>query len=345
MANPAQQYLSIKTKRRFKYTSPYPHIVTSPYPHISPSPHKSIAMRFFQSVLLTFAAIGIYAVFTNGSIYLNPAGERLNDESPIAIAKQLPIPASITLFGETVPLNDPDVRERLDYELNLIVYSKQYQTIDIMKSMHRFFPYMDQVLQQNGVPTDFKYLAVAESSLESTATSPKGAKGVWQFMEATAKEFNLEMNDEVDERSHTEKATEAASKYLKNAFRKFNNWTLAAASYNCGMTGLQNQIDAQQEWNYYNLFLNPETARYIYRIIAYKQVLENPGLYGYKFSMPDRYNNYNLRETMVTSAGDLPTFARTNGTNYKMLRTLNPWLRKNSLIGNGSKAYIIKLPN
>lgn len=299
-------------------------------------------MRFITCL---FAAVGVYALFSSGSIYLNPAGQRLADDSPLLVAKQLPLPQGISLFGEYIPLTDPDVRERLDYELNLIVYSKQYQTIDIMKSMHRYFPYMEQVLMQNGVPTDFKYLAVAESSLESTATSPKGAKGLWQFMEATAREYALEMNDEVDERSHTEKSTEAACKYLKSAFRKFSSWTLAAASYNCGMTGLQNQIDAQQEWNYYNLFLNPETARYIYRIIAYKQVLENPQLYGYQLSMPDRYANYQLREMMVTSAGDLPTFARTNGTNYKMLRTLNPWLRKNTLNGSGGKAYIIKLPS
>lgn len=287
--------------------------------------------------------IFLLALGTKQDIWVVSNGRGLNARDTVVVARQLPVPANLSFCGERVPLDDPDVRERLDYEINLIVY-KQVQTVDILKSTHRFFPAMDQVLSGQGIPTDFKYLAIAESALEPTATSPKGAKGVWQFMEATAREYNLEISEEVDERSHIEKSTEAACKYLRSAFNKFSNWTLAAASYNCGMAGLQTQVTQQGEWNYYNLYLNPETARYIYRILAYKAILENPKQYGYYFDTDDYHLPYITRELLIASAGDLPTFARSNGTTYKMLKTLNPWLRKNTLLGKAGKAYSIKLP-
>ena len=204
------------------------------------------------------------------------------------------LPASLNFAGEQVPMNDQEVRERIDKELMITTYWHS-NTLRLMKMSNRFFPIIEPILAQNGIPDDFKYLAVAESGLEPV-TSPAGAKGYWQFLKGTAKEYGMEVNSEVDERYHIEKATRAACKYIKSAQEKFGSYTMAAASFNMGRTGLNNQISRQKQSNYYNLLLNNETSRYVPRILVYKEIFSNPGKYGFQLNGAEMYPQHSYRE-------------------------------------------------
>jgi hypothetical protein len=213
-----------------------------------------------------------------------------------------------------------------------------------IKRANRWFPIIEPILKENNIPDDFKYLAVIESGLLNV-TSPSGAKGFWQFMPTTAADYKLEVNEFVDERLHLVKSTQAACEYLQSAYNIYGNWTLAAASYNMGKTGLLTALQTQKVNNYYDLLLNPETARYVYRIIAVKYIISNPKEYG--FSIPD-VNLYPTYETKIVEVSEsiesLVDFAITNKTNYKTIKLLNPWLINQSLIIKGNKTYQILLP-
>jgi hypothetical protein len=239
--------------------------------------------------------------------------------------------------GEPVPMSDPEVFERLDRELSSNVYW-QGNTLQILKLTEKYFPIIEPILKENGIPDDFKYLAVAESGLRHV-TSPSGAASTWQIMKATGQGYGLVINEEVDERYHLEKSTRAACKYLNEAYLKYGNWTLAAASYNMGMAGLQGKINEQLEDNYYNLWLNQETSRYVFRLIAYKEILKNPKAYGYIYSFGiDAYPPLNSEPKFIQlPIYDLALWAKDNGTNYKTIRHLNPWIR-------GNKITTIKAP-
>lgn len=255
----------------------------------------------------------------------------------------VPIPDHMSFAGENVPLELIDVRESLDHELIINTYY-QSSTLLMIKRAHKFFPLIESILKEEGLHDDFKYLAVAESGLKDVV-SPAGAAGFWQFMKSSGKEYGLEINNEVDERYHLEKATRAACKYLKNSYSTYNSWSLAAASYNMGVGGLNSQISKQKEKTYFDLYLNSETARYVYRILALKLILENPENFGFHFREKDLYNAIECREIKVDSTiTDLVDFAQQNGTNYKMLKNLNPWLRSNSLYNKSATSYTILVP-
>ena len=252
-------------------------------------------------------------------------------------------PTSIDFAGENTPLNISDVRERFDREL-LINANLDATTLLIIKRANRAFSVIEPILKQNNVPDDFKYLAVIESGLIN-AVSPSGAKGVWQFMPETAKEKGMEVNDIVDERYHLEKATQAACVYLIKAKEKFGTWTMAAASYNGGMSGVSKQIDIQKVTNYYDLLLNDETSRYVFRILALKEIMQNPEKFGFLVEKKDLYSALPTKKMEVdTTISDLASFALQQGVNYKILKIHNPWLRDKKLDNPIRKKYIIEIP-
>jgi len=254
----------------------------------------------------------------------------------------IPIPDSLQLVDEPVPVKQKDVRERIDRELLVNTYW-QSNGLLLLKRKNKYFPVIESILKREGVPDDFKYLAVAESGLQNI-TSPAGAKGFWQIMKKTGIELGLEINDEVDERYNLEKATVAACRYLKKAKQQYGSWTLAAASYNAGMNKITKELERQKADNYYDLLLNSETSRYVPRIIALKHILEHPKDFGFVFSKDDLYTPYESYEIKVDSGiDDLALFAKEHKMTYKELKLLNPWLRSNKLTNKKAKTYSIKI--
>lgn len=253
-------------------------------------------------------------------------------------------PPMVDFAGEKAPLNIYDVRERFDREL-LVNANLHSSTILIIKRANRAFPIIEPILAKNGIPDDFKYLAVIESSLVSTAVSSSGAKGIWQFMPETAKEKGMEVNDIVDERYHLEIATEAACKYLLAAKEKFGSWTLAAASYNGGTNGVSKKIEEQKVTDYYDLLLTDETSRYVFRILALKEIMKNPTKYGFEINATDLYELLPTKKIEVDSTiTDLAVFAKNQGINYKILKLHNPWMRDKKLTNPSKKKYVIEIP-
>lgn len=254
----------------------------------------------------------------------------------------LHLPENFSFAGEEFNFKDAEVAERFDREMMVNTYW-QSQTLITLKKIHRWFPVIEPLLKQNNLPDDFKFLAVAESNL-SNVVSPSGAAGFWQFMPAAAREFNLTINAEVDERYHLEKATVAACNYLKQSKETFGSWMLAAASYNMGVDGLQKAMTTQKVKNYDELLLNEETARYLFRIAAIKYIFENQQKMGYYLQPYDLYEPYTFETiTVDSSITDLAQFAINRGINYKTLKLLNPWLRNNTLTNMDKKSYQLKI--
>jgi len=253
-------------------------------------------------------------------------------------------PPSLDFCGEEAPLNDQDIRERLDRELLSNTYF-QSNTLLLIKRANKWFPIIEPILKSNGVPSDFKYLALVESNL-TNVVSPAGATGFWQLMKPTAKSFNLEVNDEVDERYNVVLSTEAACQYLLQAHAQFNSWTLAAAGYNRGIDGIKRQLKKQQSNNFYDLYLNTETSRYVFRLLAIKEIVSKPENYGFHFRKKDLYPVIPTHTISVDSSiANLAQFALSQNVNYKILKIFNPWLRKNVLTNKSKKTYIITLPD
>jgi len=265
-----------------------------------------------------------------------------NDPEKVT-AKGRHFPTEIDFAGEKAPLQLSDVRERLDREL-LVNANLDASTLLIIKRANRAFPIIEPILKRNGIPDDFKYLAVIESGLVNVV-SPAGARGVWQFMPDTGKERGLEINDVVDERYHLAKSTEAACKYLKSAYAKFGSWTLAAASYNGGFGGVNKQITFQGVNSYYDLLLTDETARYVFRILALKEIMQHPTLYNFTVQPAELYPLIPVKNVPVTaSIPDLAVFAKEQGINYKILKIHNPWMRDRKLDVAVGKSYIVEIP-
>ena len=244
--------------------------------------------------------------------------------------------------GEVMPDNF-DNRERLDRELTVNAYW-QSSTLLNLKAAGRYFPVIERILAEEGVPDDFKYLAVAESNLRNVVSSAN-AKGFWQFRKLAAKEMGLEVNDEVDERYHVEKATRAACKYLKKLHRRFGSWTSASASYNMGPTNFTRILSKQGESNFYDLNIGEETNRYIFRLMAIKEILSRPDQYGFYLDQSQKYpplDNYYEVE-VNKSVSNWGEFAREHGTTYRILKVYNPWLREEKLTVINNK-YLIKVP-
>ncbi|MGB1040508.1 MAG: lytic transglycosylase domain-containing protein [Flavobacteriales bacterium] len=255
----------------------------------------------------------------------------------------IPIPKDLNFAGENVPLDNLFVRENLDREILVNTYWHS-NTFLYQKRAKRWFPQIEKLLAENGVPDDLKYLALVESGLDNVR-SPAGAAGFWQFMPATARGRGLEVNQYVDERYNLEKSTKAACEYLKGAYKQFGSWSLAAASYNMGKGGVNNQLTKQKVESYYDLDLNNETSRYVYRILAAKLILSNSDNFGFKLRNQDYYSPYRTYSVSVDSSiSDLAQYALDQGTNYATLRHLNPWLRGYSLPNSGNKTYILKFP-
>lgn len=255
----------------------------------------------------------------------------------------LPVPEDLDFAGEAVPLEDPDIYERMDRELLVNTYW-QSNGLLLIKRANKYFPIIEPILAEHGVPDDFKYLALIESGL-TQAVSPAGARGFWQFMESTAKEYGLEVNSNVDERYHVEKSTHAAAEYLKKSKERLGSWTLAAAAYNAGNYGITRQQERQEVQNYYDLLLGEETGRYIFRILALKEIMKDPRRYGFNYREKDLYSDVPSYKVRVdTAVADFPRFAREFGINYKILKIHNPWLREAHLNNRSRKEYFIEIP-
>lgn len=256
------------------------------------------------------------------------------------------IPSELSFAGEPVPLHDPYIRERLEREL-IINMNKHASTILILKESGRWKSYLQAMLDSAAVPKEFFYLAVIESELDPMSRSSAGATGFWHFTVSTAKDYSLEISDYVDERRNVEKSTLAAAEFLKRAYRKFGSWTLAAAAFNRGSKGIENALKGQGNMNYYQLYLNEETARYVFRILAFKLIIEAPEKYGYRLSPSDYYQPVEYKTILIDkSIQDLPQFAKSIGVSYQTLKEHNPWIQNTDykLILTEGKKYKIRIP-
>jgi membrane-bound lytic murein transglycosylase D len=257
--------------------------------------------------------------------------------------KSFKLPDNVTFAGEKMPLDNFDTRESLEREILTSAY-RHSSTILIIKRANRYLPIIEKILKNYNIPDDFKYLAAAESEY-SNMVSPAGATGFWQIMPETGREEGMEINTVVDERYNVEKSTQFACEYFLKSYEKYGNWTLAAASYNGGRAAIDDQIEIQHQNNYYDLLLSEETARYIFRVVAYKLVITDPESFEFNIGKDDLYPEMKYFEVKVDSAiTNFSSFAEKFGTNYKMLKLLNPWLRKPYLTPKPNKEYLIKIP-
>jgi membrane-bound lytic murein transglycosylase D len=305
---------------------------------------KSKAYSFFAVVffILGAAFISTNLFFANAPTTKTNADFDKNFPQDYKIISPY-VPDIITVFGENVPLENFEVYERVDREVLVNTYWHS-ATILAIKRAARWFPVIEPILKQNNIPDDFKYLAIVESNLENVV-SPAEATGFWQFTKASAKKYGLEVNDEVDERYDVEKSTQAACNYLKDAYEKFGTWTMAAASYNAGVNGIDKWSGLQKTNNYWNMVLGAESSRYVARMIGIKIIMKNPDRYGYDLKQDDLYKPLKYKEIELSSSvTDFADYSATLGINYKTLKLYNPWLRDASLKNKSRKTYKIKIP-
>ena len=297
-----------------------------------------IKLIYFISPIALFVLVGFAFKFQSESPYNK--NYNLNSEYKVYALK---IPDTVHFAGEKIPLTSPDLRERMDRELLVNTYW-QSNTLLLIKRANKFFPKIEQILKNEEIPDDFKYLTLIESGLQNV-TSPSGAKGFWQIMRNTGIEMGLEINSNVDERYNLSLSTKTACKYIKKAKNKFGSWTLAAASYNRGISGIQKNLNFQEVDNYFDLRLGSETSRYIFRILAIKEIIENPVRYGFIFDKVDLYTEIPVRNISVdTPIVSLSKFAKQFNINYKILKIHNSWLRQNHLNNRSGKKYNIEIP-
>ncbi|MCP4442958.1 MAG: transglycosylase SLT domain-containing protein [Aureispira sp.] len=302
------------------------------------SPYQS-----FRILVLIPVAFALLCLFS----FQRPTSDITKKKQPTNFSNNIttpPIPEKVDFAGEALPLDNFDAKERFDRELISNTF-RHSSTLLFLKKSSRYFPIIEPILKEYGVPNDFKYLAVGESAL-SNAVSPAGAKGFWQFMPKTAEAYGLEVSKEVDERYHLEKSTIAACQYLKKAYDQFGSWTLAAAAYNMGGPGLQKTIETQGGETYFDLYLNKETSRYMLRIMAIKTIMENPSDYGFDLSREDYYPPLPEFKTlkMEESISDLTAYAKEHDVSYRMLKIYNPWLVGGVLSNKDGKEYKIRIP-
>jgi len=307
-------------------------------------------MRILSKIGLATVLIGVALLFSNAiqepqQEDETPAGGsavvqvQSNDYKVHAIA----LPETIDFAGESVPLDNPDIRERLDRELLVNTYWQSNMLI-MIKRAQKYFPIIEPMLEEYGLPDDFKYLAIAESGLDNVR-SPAGAAGFWQFLKVTGREYGLEVNDYVDERYHLEKATKVAADYLKKSKKRFGSWTSAAGAYNAGNAGISKQMKRQGVDDYYDLLLNKETSRYVFRILAFKEIVGDPEKYGFHIDEKEFYTLVPTYKVKVdTAVTDFAGFAKRFDINYKILKIHNPWLRDTFLKNASGKEYHIEIP-
>ena len=304
-------------------------------------------MNLLKNIIFILGALFSLSLLVNAS-KINPienekqkilTEELINDYNVYAV----PMPENINFAGELVPVENPDIRERMDRELLVNTYW-QSNGLLLFKRAHKYFPVIEPILKKEGLPDDFKYLAVIESGL-TQAVSPARATGFWQILKTTGREFGLEINENVDERYHIEKSTKVACQYLKEAKERLGTWTLAAAAYNAGNAGIQKQLTRQNATSYYDLLLGQETGRYVFRIAAMKEILSNPKKYGFNFRKKDLYDHIPTFNVLVEEpVSDFNEFAARYDINYKILKLHNPWLRETHLNNSTGKEYLIQIP-
>jgi len=304
-------------------------------------------MTIFKNIL---AAIGLVCV-SGLFIFAVQSDKAPSDTEVTTPAKvindynvyALSVPEHLDFAGEAMPLEDPDILERMDRELLVNTYW-QSNGLLMFKRAEKYFPIIEPILEKHGIPEDFKYLAVIESGL-TNAVSPAGARGVWQIMPTTGRENGLEVNKNVDERYNLEMATEVACKYLLRSKNSLGSWTLAAAAYNAGNAGVSRRLKEQGVSKYYDLLLGEETGRYLFRIVALKEILSHPKKYGFNFTSEDLYKHIPTYKVEVdTAVTDFTKFAQRFGINYKILKIHNPWLREAKLNNKSRKQYFIEIP-
>lgn len=300
-----------------------------------------LGVLFVMGSLLFAVKSNVIGGDTNNTVVNDSIEKNVANEYRIS---SIDIPADLNFAGEAVPQQDPEIMERVDREFLVNTYW-QSNALLLMKRANKYFPIIEPILAKNGIPDDFKYLAVAESGL-TNVVSPAGATGFWQIMRETGREYGLEVNSNVDERYHLEKSTEVACNYLNKWKKKYGNWTLTAAAYNAGPGGINKYMRIQKVDNYYDLLLGQETGRYLFRIMAIKEILSNPEKYGFHLDKDDMYSaapSFRVEiDTPVTSFAD---FAKEYEINYKILKRHNPWLREPHLNNNSRKKYTIEIPN
>ena len=296
--------------------------------------------------LLTVAAmlcVGVSIPFLLGNSTLNPEKQSVRSEVP-SLSAPPTVPDKITFAGQEIDLKRYDHRERMDRELMSFTYMHSTTMLTI-KRANRYFPIIEPILKANGIPDDLKYLAVIESSLNPLVKSPAGAAGMWQFMPGTGRDYRLEVNNNIDERYHIEKATEAACKYLKNEYSKYGNWLCVAAAYNAGPARIAGALNKQGVNQAVDLWLVEETSRYMFRMLAAKAVISNPQQYGFLLKREHLYPVIPYKEvTVTTGIDDLVKFANNNGITYLQLKDANPWLREYSLMNKSGRTYKVKIP-
>ena len=312
--------------------------MNTPFRHILPT----LGRIGLLTMALLLGAIGVH-LSTYSTIDTNSDLDHQRHFNDSYKVFSLTLPNELSFCEMPVPMERLDVRERLDRELLVNTYW-QSNTLLVHKRANRWFPLISAVLAREGVPDDMKYIAVIESGF-ANVVSPAGAAGPWQFMKATAISYGLEVNDQVDERYHMEKSTAAAARYLKDAYATHKDWALAAASYNLGQGGVSKQLNRQQSQHYFDLQLPEETSRYVFRILAMKEIMRDPERYGFHLRKRDLYEPYRTRSVEVTtSVADLTAFALSEGTDYRTLKLLNPWLRDSKLSVPEGRSYSILLP-
>ncbi len=299
-----------------------------------------IGVSSFFGLLFFISSFGNPKSTKEGTV----APEVEDERSLPQIVRSVTLEKDFIFAGEKAPLQNFDAQERLERELLVNSYWHS-STILNLKASGRYFPVMKPILARHGVPEDFVYLAVAESNLRN-AVSPAGAKGLWQFMKSAGEHFDLEINSEVDERYHLEKSTEAAARYLRQLHERFGSWTLAAAAYNAGPTKISSLLKEQRAVTYYDLNLNEETSRYVFRLFAIKEIFENSRQYGFYLTEEDYYQpleDYTVVK-VNSSVENLGDFANKYGTSYRLLKVYNPWLIDATLSNRSRKTYEIKVP-
>jgi membrane-bound lytic murein transglycosylase D len=298
-------------------------------------------MKLAQRIISLLSISIITIIFYNAILKTAPNPE-LQTHKGYKI-KALKLPKGLNLAGERVPIEINDVKERMERELLVNTYW-QSNGILLLKRVNRYFPILEPLLAKYNLPDDFKFLALAESAF-TDETSSAGAAGIWHFMRTTGKEYGLEINENVDERYNIEKSTKVAAEYLIKAKEKLGSWTLAAAAYNAGNRGVSRRLEAQEVNNYYDVKLPDETERYIFRILALKEIITNPKKYGFIFDKEDLYTRKETRLVKVdTAISNLTLFAKEFGMNYKELKIHNPWLREHKLNNKSRRLYEVKIP-
>lgn len=293
------------------------------------------AFVFFLLFCLVYVILKVYA--------FSPSKNEVSWTNNNFYVLDLSIPADLDFCGEKIPSNNLEIRDDLEKEFFSSAYWKANSLV-LFRKAQKWFPYIEPILAQEGVPDDFKYVAVIESHL-SNITSPAGASGFWQLLPGSARNYGLEVNDAVDERYHVEKATRAACRHFKDAYAVFGNWTLSAAAYNRGIGGIQAALKKQKTDNYFDLLLNRETGSFVYRILAYKTLFSSPGHFGIKKKKWNYFSKIPMNVLKVDSAVfDLRVLAQKAGTDLTVLRAFNPWLLQNYLPNPDRKMYEIRIP-